>query len=120
MLRSAWQTPSRVSAFAAQTFTSPREAMETVVRLLAEQLSVHSTFVSHISAETRKFEVVAAFNAPGGCDIREGTVLPLPETFCCTIASASELMPVAVPDARSDPHFGTLPSHALFRIGSNL
>jgi signal transduction histidine kinase len=94
--------------------------METVVRLLAEQLSVRSTFVSHISAETRKFEVVAAFNAPGGCDIPEGTALPLPETFCSTIAGAADLMPLAVPDARTDPHFGALPSQAMFNIGSYL
>jgi signal transduction histidine kinase len=94
--------------------------MDSVVRLLAEQLSVRSTFVSHISTETREFEVVAAFNAPGGCDIPEGSVLPLPQTFCSTIAGAADLMPIAVPDARVDPHFSALPAQAMFNIGSYL
>ena len=112
--------PSPMSLFALTSFTSPAEAMASVLRLLAEHLHMRSTFIAQIGREEQQFEIVAAFNLPGGSEIREGELLHLPDTFCATIAEAVERGPLIVPDARTHAYFSTLRTQPQFNIGSYL
>ncbi len=52
-----------------------------MLRLVAEQLGMRSAFLTHITPDEDRNEVIAAYNAPGGCEIPTGAVFPLSGTF---------------------------------------
>ena len=70
-----------LGTLAARRFTSTAEAVDAILRAIAEQTGVRSSFLTRITRDTGQSEVLAAFNAPGGCDVRSGDVLELPQTF---------------------------------------
>lgn len=70
-----------LSELAGCSFDSADEAREALLRLLSEQLSMRSAFLTQITPEENRNEVVASHNAPGGCGIPVGAVLPLSGTF---------------------------------------
>lgn len=70
-----------LSELAARHFASTAEAIEAVLRAVSEHLGTRSSFLTRITRTTERSEVVAAFNAPDGCDIVAGSVLELPQTF---------------------------------------
>lgn len=70
-----------LSELAGRSFDSADEAREALLRLLSEQLGMRSAFLTHITPEDDRNEVVASHNAPGGCGIPVGAVLPLSGTF---------------------------------------
>jgi hypothetical protein len=70
-----------LSELAGQAFASTAEATMAVLRLVAEQLGVRSSFLSRITREEGRFEVVAAHNDPGGCDMATGAILSLPQAY---------------------------------------
>lgn len=70
-----------LSNLAGRSFGSEAEAREALLRLLSEQLGMRSAFLTRITPEENRNEVVASHNAPGGCGIPAGAVLPLSGTF---------------------------------------
>lgn len=70
-----------LSELAGQAFASTAEATMAVLRLVAEQLGVRSSFLSRIRREEGRFEVLTAHNAPGGCDMATGAILSLPQAY---------------------------------------
>ncbi len=70
-----------LSELAGRSFNSVEEEREALLQLLAEQLGMRSTFLTRITPEENRNEVVASHNAPDGCGILLGAVLPLSGTF---------------------------------------
>ncbi|MDP9379544.1 MAG: hypothetical protein M3Q29_05220 [Chloroflexota bacterium] len=70
-----------LSELAARSFDSTDEATRALLRLVSEQLGMRSTFLTHITPAEDRNEVVASHNAPDGCGIPAGAVLPLSGTF---------------------------------------
>ncbi len=70
-----------LSELAGRSFDSVEEAREAFLQLLSEQLGMRSAFLTRIMPEENRNEVVASHNAPDGCSIPVGTVLPLSGTF---------------------------------------
>ncbi len=66
---------------AGRSFDSIEEATDALLRLLSERLGMRSAFLTHITPEGNRNEVVASHNAPDGCGIPTGAVLPLSGTF---------------------------------------
>ena len=70
-----------LSELAGRGFNSVEEEREALLQLLAEQLGMRSTFLTRILPEENRNEIVASHNAPDGCGIPLGAVLPLSGTF---------------------------------------
>lgn len=70
-----------LAALSRRGFNSIQTAMEAVLPLVTEQLLTRSSFLAQVSPETEKVQVLAAFNQPGGYDIRAGTAPPLAKLF---------------------------------------
>ena len=70
-----------LSELAGRSFDSAQEAREALLRLISEQLGMRSAFLTRITSGENRNEVVASHNAPGGCGIPIGAVLPLSGTF---------------------------------------
>ncbi len=66
-------------ALSARGFASTDEASQAVVRLASEQLGMRSAFLAHFDGEEKL--VLASHNAPGGCDIAAGEVLPIAHSY---------------------------------------
>ena len=70
-----------LSELAARRFTSTEEAVGVVLSAISEQVGTRSSFLTRITRDAERSEILAAFNAPGGCDVPAGVVLALPQTF---------------------------------------
>jgi hypothetical protein len=70
-----------LSNLAGSSFASTEEAVSALLELLSEQLGVRSSFISQITLEQERFQVLAAHNEPGGCDVPPGARLELPQTL---------------------------------------
>ena len=70
-----------LSELAGRSFDSVEEATLALLQLLSEQLGMRSAFLTRITPEENRNEVVASHNAPDGCGILAGAVLPLSGTF---------------------------------------
>ena len=70
-----------LSELAGRSFNSVEEEREALLQLLAEQLGMRSTFLTRITPEENRNEVMASYNAPNGCGIPLGAVFPLSGTF---------------------------------------
>ncbi len=72
---------SGLSELAGRSFTSAQEAVEAILRLVVDQLGLRSSFLTRISHEECRNEVLAAHNLTGGSNVQEGVLLELPQTF---------------------------------------
>ena len=70
-----------LSELAGRSFNSVEEERQALLQLLAEQLGMRSAFLTRITPEENRNEIVASHNAPDGCGIPVGAVLPLSGTF---------------------------------------
>ncbi len=70
-----------LSALAAHTFRSTDALMDAILTLVVDQLGLRTSFLTHIVPEHDQNRIVAAHNAPGGCDVLAGTAMPLEDTF---------------------------------------
>ena len=70
-----------LSELAGRSFDSVEEAREALLQLLSEQLGMRSAFLTRITPEENRNEVMVAYNASDGCGIPGGAVLPLSGTF---------------------------------------
>ena len=70
-----------LGVLAARQFASTADAIDAVLRAISEQTGVRSSFLTRITRDAGRSEAIAAFNAPGGCDVPAGVVLALPQTF---------------------------------------
>ena len=87
----AWARPTgQAAAVASRGIGLPRDDWEAVhgpgevgqsLVDLDEQIGTRSSFLTRITRDIEQSEVLAAFNAPNGCDIVPGSVLALPQTF---------------------------------------
>ena len=110
-----------LATLAAQAFASSADATEAILQLVARQVDMRSSFLSHIDMDTELNEIIAAFNAPGGCDITSGDVYSLPQSFCSSIAGSVEPSPLLIEDIASDAVFSSHPARSRFpKIGSYL
>ena len=70
-----------LSELAGRSFDSVEAVVEALLELLSEQLGMRSAFLTRITPEENRNEVVSSHNAPDGCGIPVGAVLPLSGTF---------------------------------------
>ena len=70
-----------LSELAGRSFNSTEEATRALLRLVSEQLGMRSAFLTRITPAEDCNEVVVSHNAPDGCAIPAGAVLPLSGTF---------------------------------------
>ena len=70
-----------LSVLAGRSFPSTAELLGAVLKLVVEQLGLRTSYVTEIACQDGQSVVLAAYNAPGGCDVREGAVLVLTDTF---------------------------------------
>ncbi len=70
-----------LSVLAGRSFPSTAELLGAVLKLVVEQLGLRTSYLARIICGEGRSEVLAAYNAPGGCDVREGAVLVLTDTF---------------------------------------
>ncbi len=70
-----------LSELAGRSFGSVEEATKATLKLLSEQLGMRSAFLTRITSEENRNEVVASYNEAAGCGIPVGAVLPLSGTF---------------------------------------
>ena len=94
-----------LGGLAARGFASTEEATAAALRLVSEQLGTRSSFLARVTGERDRSEVLAAFNAAGGCGVAPGDVLALPHACRIGIAGSTEPAPLVVEDVRTDPTF---------------
>jgi signal transduction histidine kinase len=70
-----------LTTLAQRGFSSIQSAMDAVLPLVTEQLLTRSSFLTQVIPGTEKEQVLAAFNLPGGYNIRVGTTPPLSKLF---------------------------------------
>ncbi len=70
-----------LSTLAARSFASTEDAMDAILVSMAEQFGMRTSFLTRITRELGRSEVLAALNRPGGCDVAPGLLLELPLTF---------------------------------------
>jgi signal transduction histidine kinase len=108
-----------LSTLTRRGFDSNQAATEAILQLLTEQLTMRSSFLTHISGKSGQFKVIATHNEAGGCDIEVGTSVSLCESFQWSASNADGPSPLLLEDLRSNRD---LSSHielaTLPRIGS--
>src|SRR5579863_4501582 len=108
-----------LSTLARRGFASNQEATVAILQLLMEQLTMRSSFLTHVTGEAGEFEVIAAQKEDGGCAIQVGTIVPGYQNFQRITGKFDEPAPVLLEDLRS---YRELASHstsgALSQIGS--
>lgn len=90
-----------LSALARRGFVSNQEATNAILQLLMEQLTMRSSFLTHVTCEADQFEVIAAQNEAGGCAIQVGIVVPVSQNFQSITGKFGEPAPVLLEDLRS-------------------
>ena len=70
-----------LSQLSARSFASTDALVEAILSLIANQLGLRTSFLTHITSTDNRNHVIAAYNHPGGCDIAPDTELPLEDTF---------------------------------------
>lgn len=70
-----------LAAVAGHGFATTDEAVAAVLALIVEHVGLRSAFLTRITPGEDRNDVLAAYNAPGGCAIAAGAVLPLSGTF---------------------------------------
>jgi signal transduction histidine kinase len=108
-----------LSTLARRGFASNHEATDAILQLLMEQLTMRSSFLTHVTGEAGQFEVIVAQNEAGGCAIQVGTIVPVYQNFQSITGKSDEPAPVLLENLRSyrdiSAHFV---SGALSSIGS--
>lgn len=70
-----------LSELAGRSFGSSKEATEALLWLIVEQTGMRSAFLTRITPEENRNEILASYNAPDGCGIPAGAMLPLSGTY---------------------------------------
>jgi PAS domain S-box-containing protein len=78
--------------------------MEAVLESLVDQLGMRSSFIARMNPEGDRLELLAAHDAPGGCNGSAGAVLPLLGLGRSATGSAGPA-PLLAEDTRTDPAF---------------
>lgn len=111
----------RLSTLAGQSFGSGHAARTATLRLVADQLGMRTSYVSRITPASGAAEIVAAYNADGGCAVAADTSLALPDTFCGIVAGAPDPAPVLIENTRTDARYSSHQAVCAFpQIGSYL
>ena len=91
-----------LTTLAQRGFSSIQSAMDAVLPLVMEQLLTRSSFLTQIMPETEKEQVLAAFNQPGGYNIRVGTTPPLSKLFQSMMLKTGKSSPLLLEDLLSE------------------
>jgi signal transduction histidine kinase len=97
-----------LSALSRRGFSTLQAAREAILQLVTEQLATRSSFFSVIRQESGKFEVIAAHNESGNCNVEVGTVALLSSQFPVMISSEDGPAPLVKENLYSDPTTATL------------
>ena len=107
-----------LSTLAQRGFNSIQAAIDAVLQLVTEQLTMRSSFLTQVIPETEQAQVLAAFNEPDGCNIKVGSTPPFSVTLQSMMFKSGEPSPLLLENLLSDP---ALSSHgaspALYHIG---
>src|SRR5450432_532577 len=101
-----------LSALSRRGFSTLQAAREAILQLVTEQLATRSSFFSVIRQESGKFEVIAAHNESGNCNVEVGTVALLSSQFPVMISSEDGPAPLVKENLYSDPTTATLSTMA--------
>lgn len=93
-----------LSALAAHSFASAEQAAVAVVRLVSNQLGMRTSYLTRLLPQ-EQLEILAAYNAPGGCAITAGQIYPAPTTFCHELLTAAQPAPLVIEHTRTDQRF---------------
>jgi signal transduction histidine kinase len=95
-------------ALSRRGFSTLQAAREAILQIVTEQLTTRSSFFSVICQESGKFEVIAAHNESGNCNVEVGTVAHLSPQFPVMISSEDGPAPLVRENLHSDPTTATL------------
>lgn len=70
-----------LSTLPAASFASLEGSTQAILELIAEQLGLRSSYITHVVPEEDLNEVVAAYNKPGGCNVSAGGRGSLEKTY---------------------------------------
>ena len=70
-----------LSALAGRGFASTLAATTAILQAVAKHLGMRTSYCTHIVPELGRSEMLAAHNAPGGCDVAADAVLTLAVTW---------------------------------------
>ncbi|MBP8250797.1 MAG: GAF domain-containing sensor histidine kinase [Herpetosiphon sp.] len=99
-----------LSLFAAHSFRSTDELIETVLTLISHQLGLRTSFLTHIFPDQNVNHILASYNQPDGCDVPADVDLPLVNTYCSAISGATLYEPLIINDTHNDPVFHLHPA----------
>ena len=71
----------QLSDLAVRSFASTGDATQAILRLVAQQLGMRTSFLARITRQPDEFLVLAAHNDLGGPDVKPGTRCALPDTY---------------------------------------
>lgn len=70
-----------LAALAAHSFGSTAESIQALLKTIASQLGLRTSFLTEITPATGRNHILAAYDAPGGSGILAGTDLHLGDTY---------------------------------------
>lgn len=70
-----------LSALAGRSYATTAEAAEAILKLLANQLQMRTTYLSQIDRDAGRVLIQYAYNAVGGCGVVPGAAFPLEDTY---------------------------------------
>ena len=92
-----------LTTLAQHGFSSIQSAMDAVLPLVTEQLLTRSSFLTQVTPEKEKEQVLAAFNQPGGYNIRVGATPPLSKLFQSMMLKTGKSSPLLLENLLSEP-----------------
>ena len=70
-----------LSSLAGRSYRTSAEATEAILKLIAAQLGMRTTYLSRINRASDDLLVRSSFNAPDGCDVVAGSTFDLQDTY---------------------------------------
>lgn len=70
-----------LSALSARSFATLSEVVESVLRLIVDEIGLRSSYMTQLDPSTQHATITAAVNQPGGSNIEPGANFPLGHLF---------------------------------------
>ncbi len=70
-----------LSELAGRSFPSKQEAVDSILRLIVDQLGLRSSFLTRTDREACQLEIVMTHNRVGGSEVQPGDVVELAQTY---------------------------------------
>ncbi|HEY1015159.1 MAG TPA: GAF domain-containing sensor histidine kinase [Herpetosiphonaceae bacterium] len=111
--RSAVAALSALAAMSATPFESLPQLADAYLRLIMRQLGMRSAFVSEFVESAQR---ILHSRDNDGCDVEEGALVPLEDTFCQFVRATS--LPVTIPDSSTDARVNHIVTRRNLNIGA--